>query len=472
MKIRNFLIPLVLIFLIGLVIAQSCLETGILNGTHYCDVDMEYKPLKSNGEACVNYFECFNQSCIDGLCQGRYANVSLNLTLRTGLIGEILDLIQGIECNPLNQTYHCIGNESFLCGANGVWESKGVIPGECGITDYECGNNVLEEPYEQCDDGNTFSDDSCKGDCTFNVCGDNAIYVGVEECDDGANNVIGDGCSDECLTENCAPGEVGSYSCIGYYNSTCGSDLIWHPSNLTIGECGVECLSLGTETCNETLTLLCNESYTWQDFGQVNGKCGYIQSGGGGGGGSRNRQGIIFYSPLEGVTYSGIIPLQVTDKNNKIKFWRYSLDGAKKLDFVPNTTIFPGLGQNSLVVFGREAFSSSREAAESVTFNVVLSDPINRGYCGDNVCQDTESCENCNYDCGECPIIEQVLCGNDLCDDEESSYICPGDCVALERTDYTPVAIGVAASSIAVLGFVLYRRFFAQGAVELLDPRR
>lgn len=473
MKIRNFLLPLVLLFLISLVFAQSCLETGILNGTHYCDVDMEFKVLKSDGEACANSFECQNQSCIDGLCQGKYTNISLNLTLRTGLIGEILDLIQGIECNPLNQTYHCVGTEAFLCGANGVWESKGEIPGECGIADYECGNGVLEEPYEQCDDGNTFSNDSCKGDCTFNVCGDNAIYIGIEECDDGANNITGDGCSDECLIENCGPGEIGSYSCIGFYNSTCGSDLVWHALNLSVGECGVECLPIGEESCNGTSTLLCNETYTWQNIGLISGKCGYVKSSGGGGGRKRVLGDIIIFSPLDEIIYSSNqVPLQVSDSSNKIKFWRYSLNGAKKLDFIPNTTIFPLVGENILIVYGRETFSTSREKSEKVIFNIVLPDPVNRGYCGDDLCQDTETCESCDLDCGLCPIVEEVLCGDDSCDIDESSYTCPADCIALERTDYTPVAIGVAASSIAVLGFVLYRRFFAQGAVELLDPRK
>ncbi len=472
MRIRNFLIPLVLLLLISLIAAQSCFETGVINGTHYCDNVLEYKPLKSNGDVCANNFECQNQSCIDGLCQGRYANVSLNLTLRTGLIGEILDMIQGIECNPLDQTYHCEGNEAFLCGTNGVWESKGEIPGECGVYDYECGNSILEAPYEQCDDGNTFSNDSCKGDCTFNICGDNAVYYGIEECDDGANSITGDGCSDDCLTENCNPGEIGDYSCIGYYNSTCEEDLVWHPLNLSVGVCGVECLPIGSESCNGTSTLLCNESYTFTDIGLINGKCGYIRSSGGGG---RKRivGDIVIISPLENITYSAnSVPLQVVDKKRAIQYWTYSLNGAKKISFTPNTTIFPVIGENALIVYGRETSSTSREKSAEVVFNVVAPDPINRGYCGDYLCQETESCETCSLDCGQCPVIEEQLCGDNLCDTDESSYTCPLDCVALERTDYTPVAIGVAASSIAVLGFVLYRRFFAQGAVELLDVRK
>lgn len=332
MKRRIFLMSLVFLFLISLVAAQDCLETGVLNGTHYCDTDMEYKLLKSNGEACVNYFECFNQSCIDELCQTRYANVSFNLTERAGLIGDILNLIQGVECNPANQTYHCVGKEAFLCGANFVWESKGEIEGVCG--------------------------------------------VGEES----------------------------------------------HSS--------------------------------------------------GGGGGSGSIPFIIFYSPLNGVSYPfSQIPLQVADSKKKFNFWEYSLNNDSRVAFIPNTTIsLSKPGNNSLVVFARISNHSTYEIKRAVTFS--FSAPGSTSYCGDGACQANESCETCDLDCGLCTIIEYSLCGDDLCDEFESSYNCTLDCIAKERTDYTPVAIGVAASSIAVLGFVLYRRFFSQGAMELLDTRK
>ncbi len=606
MKIRNLLIPLVLIFLISLVIAQSCLETGLLNGTHYCDIDLEYKQLKTDGEMCANSFECQNQSCIDGLCQSKFVNISLNLTLRTGLIGEILDFIQGIECNPLNQTYYCEGTEAFLCGVNGVWESKGEVPGECGVPFFVCGNGILEADYEECDDGNNESNDSCKADCTWNICGDGSIYEGVEECDDG-NDFSGDGCNDGCVIEECASvnetncsgaylitcnesyvweiqnltlgvcgveclpignescdfteslicnlsyiwenlgnitgqcgyplfvcgngtvespyeecddgnnesndscksdctwnicgdgsiydgleqcddgntasgdgcnsnciveecSSINETNCSGAYLMTCNESYLWEASELEIGECGVECLPIGNESCNESNYLFCNSSYIWEDQGLVDGKCGYFTPTIGGGGGGGLKPNLVVYSPLNEVVYSAVdVPLQVADLNNKLKFWRYSLNGGRKIIFVPNTTIFPAEGQNTLIVFGRSSLTSVKETTAVVNFSAVF--PVKRGYCGDGLCQENETCDNCNYDCGECQIFIESFCGDGLCDVEESSYNCVSDCVALERTDYTPVAIGVAASSIAVLGFVLYRRFFSQGAMEILDTR-
>ncbi len=472
MKIRTFLIPLFFLFLISFAIAQNCFDIGQISGTNYCDIDGEYKALKSNGEACANGFECFNQSCIDGLCQSKFVNISLNLTLRTGLIGEILDMIQGIECDPRNQTYYCEGTEAFLCGINAVWEPKGEVPGECGVPFFTCGNGVIEPPYEECDDSNLINDDSCKNDCTINICGDNVIYSGVEQCDDGANGVIGDGCTDECVAETCTPGEVGNISCVGYYISLCNDSYMWVPINLTVGECGVECLPLNNETCEGTFTLLCNSTYVWENLGEVPGKCGVPLYTSGGGGGTRGIY-IIMYSPINEVTYGGtLIPLKVGDKRNEAKFWKYSLNGGKKVNFIPNTTFFAQEGQNQLIVYARKFSSTSRESSLVTNFNVVLPEPFKLGYCGDGICSNEETCDTCIFDCSGCPIVEpEDNCGNGICDDEESSFICPEDCVALERKDYTPVAIGVAASSIAVLGFVLYRRFFVSSATKFLDSR-
>ena len=79
---------------------------------------------------------------------------------------------------------------------------------------------------EECDDGDTVSDDGCSSTCTVEcgytcstaepnvcstTCGD-AILAGNEACDDG-NSVSGDGCSGDCLAV-----QVG-YSCT---SSGCG----------------------------------------------------------------------------------------------------------------------------------------------------------------------------------------------------------------------------------------------------------
>lgn len=60
-----------------------------------------------------------------------------------------------------------------------------------------CGNNVVERG-EQCDDGNTFSGDSCDRYCRVagSTCGNGTLERG-EQCDDG-NNRNGDRCSNIC----------------------------------------------------------------------------------------------------------------------------------------------------------------------------------------------------------------------------------------------------------------------------------
>lgn len=44
-------------------------------------------------------------------------------------------------------------------------------------------------------------------------------------------------------------------------------------------------------------------------------------------------------------------------------------------------------------------------------------------YCGDNICSNDETCENCPADCGTCQY-----CGNGVCDPGEDCVSCPGDC--------------------------------------------
>jgi fibro-slime domain-containing protein len=77
-----------------------------------------------------------------------------------------------------------------------------------------CGNGVVDQATEQCDDGNRAPRDGCTGGCktepyavcpatggpcTVPICG-NGVREGVEQCDDG-NQTAGDGCSLKCRIE-------------------------------------------------------------------------------------------------------------------------------------------------------------------------------------------------------------------------------------------------------------------------------
>ncbi len=61
-----------------------------------------------------------------------------------------------------------------------------------------CGDGVVDEMIEECDDGNDSDNDACTANCFLNVCGDGLHHVGFEECDDGNEVHHGDGCNNDC----------------------------------------------------------------------------------------------------------------------------------------------------------------------------------------------------------------------------------------------------------------------------------
>ena len=70
-----------------------------------------------------------------------------------------------------------------------------------------CGNG-FPEGVEECDDGNTQDEDGCSSQCLIEECGDGVEQSGFgEECDDG-NLEDEDGCSSSCLIEFCGDGTV------------------------------------------------------------------------------------------------------------------------------------------------------------------------------------------------------------------------------------------------------------------------
>ncbi len=73
-----------------------------------------------------------------------------------------------------------------------------------------CGNNVIEAPLEECDDGNLDDGDACLSTCVQATCGDGFLWGGVEECDDGPNNSFEPGaCRPNCEKPAC--GDSGLY---------------------------------------------------------------------------------------------------------------------------------------------------------------------------------------------------------------------------------------------------------------------
>ena len=75
----------------------------------------------------------------------------------------------------------------------GPTTSTSTLPSTCG--------NGMTEGTEECDDGNTNSNDGCTNFCT--ICG-NSNVTAPETCDDG-NNLLDDNCPEDCQIGACAP---------------------------------------------------------------------------------------------------------------------------------------------------------------------------------------------------------------------------------------------------------------------------
>jgi len=114
----------------------------------------------------------------------------------------------------------------------------------CGDDDADnCGDGVLDETAgEQCDDGNNIDGDGCSADCLSEAyCGNNVVEIG-EECDDG-NDRGGDGCTSTCQREEgCGNGRLD-------YGEQCDDD------NIASGDgCSETCVDEdGTATCGNAI---------------------------------------------------------------------------------------------------------------------------------------------------------------------------------------------------------------------------
>jgi len=270
----------------------------------------------------------------------------------------------------------------------------------------------------------------------------------------------------ECINDSCIDGICQSKFTGLEIGLGEGSDLL----NQLLALLGKECDPLDQSYhCEGTEAFLCGVNGQWESKGNVEGECGYSSggsggsSGGGSGGSSGSSMDIVLVSPLNGVTYSHpLIELKVFDSKKRARYWEYSLNNKSKIGFTPNTTIVASEGKNVLTVYARKySSSSSGEVIKRVNFNVVLSSLS--GYCGDGICQDSESCETCSDDCGLCPIKANVYCGDDICDVDESSSTCPEDCDKNSRIGYfifLMIIIFLVAGILALIGYLLYKKFY------------
>src|SRR3989344_1584413 len=185
----------------------------------------------ASGEFCLNAYTVQNDDCgeyqvkfgvkgdnyrvVGGECSDdeECGEPSSELTCRGNDIYNITETpaCEGGSCIVINTTEFLnscgFPTSEILCVGNNITNIT-TIPAcadaECiniTLRDGFCGDNTIDSPFEQCDDGNANNNDGCRNDCTLSFCGDN-IQDNNEQCDDG-NNQDGDGCNAQCYLEFC-----------------------------------------------------------------------------------------------------------------------------------------------------------------------------------------------------------------------------------------------------------------------------
>jgi cysteine-rich repeat protein len=144
-----------------------------------------------------------NADCLDGnVCNG---DETCNTSTGQCEAGTPLECGDGLACNGIetcDASDGCLSGTPVECGQGFECQEPS---GECESL---CGNGELDGD-EACDSGPANSDtepNACRTDCTLPSCGDGVEDDG-EDCDDG-NGVPGDGCSANCLIEECTTDTV------------------------------------------------------------------------------------------------------------------------------------------------------------------------------------------------------------------------------------------------------------------------
>ncbi|MFH1759089.1 MAG: DUF4215 domain-containing protein [Patescibacteria group bacterium] len=167
---------------------DGCSSTCQIEGGDICCVPNP----DCGGLACdgLSIEDCENSKCISGTIPG--GDCVRSCAYSSG------------ECKPsAGAGDHCKALSDSACEADPY--CKPDPDADCGSPNCEgCGDGEVNDPKEECDDGNNVSGDGCSYNCkieTGGMCGD-GIVTPPEECDDN-NNIDGDGCAADCTYEEC-----------------------------------------------------------------------------------------------------------------------------------------------------------------------------------------------------------------------------------------------------------------------------
>lgn len=220
----------------------ACGEVGFtVQANFYCSPEGIYKNLTYNGEACSNSFECYG-SCTEGVCQNILDETfsSEDYIKTKSLYSRVESFLTGVECYPghpfegnITGNYYCKRNDdrAYLCGAQGVLESKGYIDGVCGYDDGGGSGSGRCDPEWICGAWLDFDPVSGAG-CGTRICrdaencnelaGKPAVY---KSCSSGtASPLCGDGTCNGAETQGTCPQDCSVISASQCGNGICEID--------------------------------------------------------------------------------------------------------------------------------------------------------------------------------------------------------------------------------------------------------
>jgi uncharacterized repeat protein (TIGR01451 family) len=310
------------------------------------------------------------------------------------------------------------------------WKSSNTVNLNVDYNCPVCGDGIVNQANETCDDGNLNNNDGCSSTCKIERCGDNICNNGEtcstcscdcgvcapacgngikeagEQCDDhNLNN--NDGCSSTCKTESCGDGikqtceqcdkgtVLNGQVCNPLYGSSC-TYCSTQCTNVTLN--GPYC---GDNTCNGAETC----STCASDCGVCAPVCGNGQKETGEQCDDNNLNNNDGCSSTCKIEICGDNIKQTSEQCDKGTL---------------NGNVCSPL------------YGSSCTYCSTQCTNVTLNGP----YCGDNTCNGAETCSTCASDCGTCAPV----CGNGVkeigeqCDDHNT--VSGDGCSSTCKTEY------------------------------------
>ncbi len=168
----------------------------------------------TKGRLGITYIEGVNKINFDGRIDDfRYYDNPLSDQAILDIYNNV-SIPQNDVCGNglVENAEECDGNETLSCSINGYEGAKDCQTdctySACSALE-SCGDSIIQSAAnEECDDGNTVSNDGCSDNCQTENCGDGVVQSLLgEECDD-FNQISGDGCNASCLDEFCGDGIV------------------------------------------------------------------------------------------------------------------------------------------------------------------------------------------------------------------------------------------------------------------------